>query len=72
MSPFGAKILTYFLLSTPLDGKGVPPFAIPVFYKLGKKTFLVYKKKVWTAVSQPEHTLNLIIDFSPYYQILKH
>ncbi len=44
MSPFGAKNTNVFWLSTPLDGKGVPPFAIPVFYILGKRTFLVYKK----------------------------
>jgi hypothetical protein len=44
MSPDRAKILTYFLLSTPLDGKGVPPFAIAVFYILSKRIFLVHKK----------------------------
>ncbi len=31
MSPFGVKTHTHFRLRTPLDGKGVPPFAIPVF-----------------------------------------
>ncbi len=58
MSPSAQKILTYFLLSTPLDGKGVPPFAIAVFYILGKRTFLVYKKDLYKCTSHLLFILN--------------
>jgi hypothetical protein len=40
MSPFGVKmLLKAFLLSTPLNGKDVPSFAILVFYIIGKENF---------------------------------
>jgi hypothetical protein len=41
--PLRRKNAYAFLLSTPLNGKDVPSFAILVYIR-GKRTFLVYKK----------------------------